>query len=185
MQPKKEDFSKEYSSFLNCDDFNESLIIKKLKEDEELKDKTVFNLKEKLYEQENPEFLNKDYLTLIEKVISLSYSLRDVSEVARDLVDEFLEENNIYDPVIIRGFPYEDLNYFAQKNLIFFDKRLSPTLLGLAQDDFPYLKENLPMVRENILKTIDGLGSGGFELLPKDEEKIKILEERLALVENL
>ena len=69
--------------------------------------------------------------------------------------------------------------------LNFFDKRLSSTILALEDDKFEEHRETFIKTREVLWNMSEKINSEEFELLPRDQEKIEKLKERLALIENL
>lgn len=185
MSPQKQGAEMQnYARFLNLEDCDIDLVINKCKNDPKFKDTTIFNLKQKLREQQNPELVDENYRKTQDAVFSGLNILEDISILSEQLTEQFIQEN-LADKIMVFDLNHSELLDFCQKTLDFFDKRLSPTLLGLAGDDFPFLKENLPIVREKILKTIKNIESNEFYKIPKDPEKIDAFKERLTLIENL
>lgn len=185
-QPQKESSDlKNYGRFLNFEEFDAEPIIVSCKKSHEYKKITTLALKDRLQCQENPERLNNEYKKILEKTNGVFYELIRMNEVSEGMVMDFLNENNISEPVLIQGLNLSQARSFIENSLTFFDKRLSSTVLALAEDNFEYLKESLTEIRGKLSKTKEDLSSEEFELLPRDENKIKMLKERLALIENL
>jgi flagellin-specific chaperone FliS len=184
-QPEKNPEMKNYTSFLNYEDFNLEPIIKKCKEDVEYKKITAFHLRERLLEQENPEFLNKDYINNLDRVTEIIRGLLTINDISKEMVSDFLLANNINEPVYVRSLSLYQARDFMVNLLNFFDKRLSSTILALEDDKFEEHRETLTKNREILWNMSEKINSEEFELLPRDQGKIEKLKERLALIENL
>lgn len=184
-QPEKNPEMKNYTSFLNYEDFNLEPIIKKCQEDAEYKKITVFHLNERLLEQENPEFLNKDYIKTLDRVAEIISGLFRINDMSKDMLSDFLTANNISEPMYIRRLSLYRARDFMGNLLNFFDKRLSSTILALEDDKFEEHRETFIKTREVLWNMSEKINSEEFELLPRDQEKIEKLKERLALIENL
>jgi hypothetical protein len=183
--PKKKDLEMEnYMSFLNLGDFNPTPILEKCKNDQEYKKITIIHLEDRLKNEEHPELLDEKYKNILKKIYGGIAELRSINNLSLELVNEFVNEN-LNNVIFINNLTLPELEIFTQKALDFFDKRLSPTLLALANDDFPFLKDNLPIAREKIIKIIEEIEAGEFWKLPKDAKKIEEFKNRLDLIKTL
>ena len=183
-EPKKNPELKNYSNFLNLGDFDPEPIIKKCTESSEYKKSAVSALKDRIHREENPELFNDEYRKILHAIHAGMSELMELNKTSEELVNDFIKEN-LDDIMLVNDLNYNNLVVFMEKATTFFDKRLSPTLLGLAEDDFMFLKNTLTNAREKITQITEQIERGEFYKLPKNEEKIQKLKERLDLIKDL
>jgi hypothetical protein len=171
--------------FFHFEKFDPEPIVKKCKEDKKYREMVIRTLQDKIRDQENPEILDKRYREITGRLSGYFLRLREINDLSKEMVNDFFNENNISEALMIQNLKLDDSRDFTEKSLVFFDKKLSSTILALANDDFEYLRGFLTGMRENISEVKDSLDSEEFELLPRNQEKIEKLKERLALIENL
>ncbi len=171
--------------FFHFEKFDPEPIIKKCKEDKKYREMVIHTLQDKIRDQENPELLDKRYGEITGRLSSYFLRLREINNLSKEMVDDFLNENNISEALMIRNLKLGDVRDFTEKSLIFYDKKFSSTILALEEDRFEYLRGFLTAMRENISDVKEAVDSEEFELLQKDKVKIDVLRERLFLIENI
>lgn len=185
QEPKKENPElKNYSNFLNLGDFDPEPIIKKCTESSEYKKDAVSALEDSILKEERPELFDDEYRKILHAIHVGMSELRRLNKTSEELMDDFIKEN-LDDTILINDLDYVNLVVFMEKATTFFDRRLSPTLLGLAEDDFKFLKNTLTNAREKITQITEQIERGEFYKLPKNQEKIQKFKERLDLIKDL
>ncbi|MEZ4210807.1 MAG: hypothetical protein R3B39_00705 [Candidatus Paceibacterota bacterium] len=186
QKPKKENPElKNYSNFLNLEDFDPEPIIKKCIESGEYKKSAVLALEDRIHKEENPELFDDEYRKILEKASEISRRIKRVSKLGEEMINDFLKDQKITDIIFINGLNLFELRNFIHNGLIFFDKRLSPTILALTDGNFEYLQGFLTSIREQIVEIKDVIDSEKFELLPRNRQKIEAFKERLDLIKDL
>ncbi|MEZ4113936.1 MAG: hypothetical protein R3B65_00505 [Candidatus Paceibacterota bacterium] len=101
------------------------------------------------------------------------------------MINDFLKDKKITDIDFINGLNLFELRNFIHDGLIFFDKRLSSTILALTDGNFEYLQGFLTSIREQVVEIKDVIDSEKFELIPRNRQKIEAFKERLDLIKYL
>ncbi|MEZ4103039.1 MAG: hypothetical protein R3B55_00480 [Candidatus Paceibacterota bacterium] len=186
QEPKKESPElKNYSNFLNLGDFDPEPIIKKCAESGEYKRIAISALEDRIRKEENPELFDDEYRKILAKASEISRKIKGVSSLGEEMINDFLKDKKITDIDFINGLNLFELRNFIHDGLIFFDKRLSSTILALTDGNFEYLQGFLTSIREQVVEIKDVIDSEKFELIPRNRQKIEAFKERLDLIKYL